>query len=59
MGYRSAPLGFFRVPAEKLATIFPGRSGGEVLFGRYNQLFTAGGELFARIIEILPDTLEP
>lgn len=55
MGYRSSPLGFFRVPAAKLSVIFPEGRRGDVLHGRYNQLFTSDGVLFARIIEILPD----
>ena len=59
MGYRSAPAGYFRIETNALASVFPSTSGGEVLFGRYNQLFSADGNLFARIIEILPDTPEP
>jgi chorismate-pyruvate lyase len=54
LAYRSAPLGFFRVPAADLENVFPETPGGTILYGRYNQLIAADGTRLARIIEILP-----
>lgn len=54
LAYRSAPLGFFRVPAADLEKVFSETPGGTILYGRYNQLIAADGTRLARIIEILP-----
>lgn len=52
--FRSEPQGFFTVPAESLATIFPQSPSGKILFGRYNHLVGDESKIFARILEILP-----
>jgi len=54
--YLSQPQGFYSVPAGVLASVFPRSSGGEVLYGRYNQLVRADGPCLARILEILPSS---
>lgn len=56
--YGSSPLGYFSVSGEALGAVFPGTPGGEVLFGRYNQLLGEDGVCLARIIEILPAVSE-
>ena len=54
MKYASRPGGFLKIPTATFQPdFFPSSSGG-FLFGRYNELIGAGGELLARIIEILP-----
>jgi len=55
--YGSSPLGYFAVPAA-VAELFSANPGGEVLYGRYNQLLGEGGICLARIIEILPGVEE-
>lgn len=55
--YGSSPLGYFAVPAA-VAELFSASPGGEVLYGRYNQLLGEGGICLARIIEILPGVEE-
>jgi chorismate-pyruvate lyase len=52
--FHSEPQGFFTIPAEAIAKIFPQSSGGENLYGRYNHLIRGDGSCLARIIEILP-----
>lgn len=52
--FRSEPQGFFTIPAETLAPIFPPSPSGKILFGRYNHLVGGENTIFARIIEILP-----
>lgn len=53
--YRSEPRGFFSVPAADLADLFPASAGGEILYGRYNQLIHAeNSKTLAKILEILP-----
>lgn len=52
--FHSEPQGFFTVPAERLATIFPPSPSGKILFGRYNHLVGENAKIFARILEILP-----
>ena len=52
--FRSEPQGFFTIPAQSLATIFPHSPSGKILFGRYNHLVGDDSNIFARIIEILP-----
>lgn len=54
--FRSQPQGYFTLPAESLATIFPKSSTGKILFGRYNHLVGEDSNIFARILEILPLT---
>jgi hypothetical protein len=54
LAYRSEPQGFFTLPAESLATIFPHSPSGKILFGRYNHLVGDDSKIFARILEILP-----
>ncbi len=53
--YLSRPQGFYTVPSEALATVFPASPGGTRLYGRYNELSWADGPILARILEILPD----
>lgn len=55
LAYRSEPQGFYTLPAEILATIFPKSSIGKILFGRYNHLVGEDSNIFARILEILPN----
>jgi chorismate-pyruvate lyase len=52
--FGSSPLGYFRVPATAVGDIYSETPGGEVLYGRYNQLLGEDGACLARIIEILP-----
>jgi hypothetical protein len=52
--YLSQPQGFYAVPAAVLDRVFRPSSGGEVLYGRYNQLVRGDGPCLARILEILP-----
>lgn len=52
--FRSEPQGFFTVPTETLARIFPKSPSGKILFGRYNHLITDENTTLARILEILP-----
>lgn len=55
--FRSEPQGYFTLPAESLATIFPESPTGKILFGRYNHLVDKDFNIFARILEILnPDS---
>ncbi len=54
--YLSHPQGFYTIPAEALAGVFPSSSGGAMLYGRYNTLSWADGRVLARILEILPAT---
>jgi hypothetical protein len=52
--FHSEPQGFFTVPSESIATIFPPSPSGKILFGRYNHLVGDESKIFARILEILP-----
>lgn len=52
--YGSSPLGYFQVPAGVVGDLFSASPGGEILYGRYNQLLGEDGVCLARIIEILP-----
>lgn len=52
--YFSRPAGFVKIPGKSFQPDFFPSSGGGFLFGRYNELFGAGEEVLARIIEILP-----
>jgi hypothetical protein len=53
--FRSKPQGFFTIPSEAIAGIFPESAGGEILYGRYNHLIRSDdNRCLARIIEILP-----
>lgn len=53
--FRSEPQGFFTIPTEAIADIFPQSPGGEILYGRYNHLIRSDdSRCLARIIEILP-----
>lgn len=52
--FRSEPQGFFTVPSQTLASIFPQSPSGKILFGRYNHLIGENAKIFARILEILP-----
>ena len=54
--FRSEPQGYFTLPAQSLATIFPHSPTGKILFGRYNHLVGDDSNIFARILEILPLT---
>lgn len=54
--FRSEPQGYFTLPAQSLATIFPESPTGKILFGRYNHLIGDNSNIFARILEILPLT---
>jgi len=52
--FRSVPQGFFSIPAETLAPIFPQSTTGKILYGRYNHLLRDENTILARILEILP-----
>lgn len=52
--YRSAPQGFFRVPAAALADFFPAAPATATLYGRHNHLLHQNHSILARILEILP-----
>jgi len=54
LSFRSAPQGFFSIPAAVLASIFPQSATGKILFGRYNHLMRDENTILARILEILP-----
>lgn len=52
--YHSEPVAFFRMePSPWIASIFEGGVG-KPLYGRCNALVLEGGELIAKIVEILP-----
>lgn len=52
--YQSKPVGFLKIaPGEFSPDFFPS-AGGEVLFGRYNELLDESDRVIARILEILP-----
>ena len=52
--YSSRPGGFLKIPGETFEPDFFPPTGGEFLFGRYNELIGADQQIVARIIEILP-----
>ena len=52
--YFSRPGGFLKISGETFQPEFFPSSGGEFLFGRYNELIGAQEKVLARIIEILP-----
>jgi chorismate-pyruvate lyase len=54
LDFRSAPQGFFAIPAEVLRAVFPQSPTGAKLFGRYNYLVCGESTCLARILEILP-----
>jgi chorismate-pyruvate lyase len=53
--FRSEPQGYFTLPAQVLDSIFLHSRSGKILFGRYNHLVGDDSNIFARIIEILPN----
>lgn len=54
LAYTSSPRGWLQYPdAGFTEDIFP-PAGGASLYGRYNALSNSGGEVLARILEILP-----
>ena len=54
MVYGSEPIGFFGIRGAEMGEIYPETPGGEILYGRYNQLIDVNGIVLARIVEILP-----
>ena len=54
MVYGSVPIGFFGIGGAEMGEIYPETPGGEILYGRYNQLINEDGVVLARIVEILP-----
>jgi len=52
--YFSRPGGFLKISGKTFQPEFFPSSGGEFLFGRYNELIGAEEKVLARIIEILP-----
>lgn len=57
LDFRSAPQGFFTIPAEVLGAVFPQSPIGAKLFGRYNYLVCGESTCLARILEILPSQI--
>ena len=54
LAYFSRPGGFLKISGKTFQPDFFPSSGGEFLFGRYNELVGAEEKVLARIIEILP-----
>ena len=52
--YKSAPEMFLSIKGDDFAPDFFPATGGESLFGRYNQLLNPDDRVLARILEILP-----
>lgn len=52
--YKSTPESFLSIKSDEFSPDFFPPTGGESLFGRYNQLTNADDRVLARILEILP-----